>query len=225
MVVGCSSRQLFPLRSACSSGSLRARCLFVQVCRARSHIACVELAGFGNGGWLAVSLTLQMLSLLTGPAESSRVRAQASGLRCSASAPGLDLYRHPPPPNNSFKPTPHRGVNSVLCATLHAVATPPRGGLTQALGGRKALNSWVVRNRDSSASVGIALRILCRRVITSFESVDRAHTSHALSYSASETVIGLRSVCRSRNGRFGNIRLKVLGCAPRPPGFDFRQVH
>jgi hypothetical protein len=37
-------------------------------------------------------------------------------------------------PNNSFKPTPHRGVNSVLCATLHAVATPLRGALTQALG-------------------------------------------------------------------------------------------
>ena len=36
-------------------------------------------------------------------------------------------------PNNSFKPTPHRGVNSVPYATLHAVATPPRGGLTQAL--------------------------------------------------------------------------------------------
>ena len=36
--------------------------------------------------------------------------------------------------NNSFKPTPHRGVNSVLYATLHAVATPLRGGLTQALG-------------------------------------------------------------------------------------------
>ena len=36
-------------------------------------------------------------------------------------------------PNNSFKPTPHRGVNSVLYATLHAVATPLRGGLTQAL--------------------------------------------------------------------------------------------
>ena len=42
-----------------------------------------------------------------------------------------------PAPNNSFKPTPHRGVDSVLCATLHAVATPLRGGLTQALGGRK----------------------------------------------------------------------------------------
>ena len=37
-------------------------------------------------------------------------------------------------PNNSFKPTPHRGVNSVLYATLHAVATPPWGGLTLALG-------------------------------------------------------------------------------------------
>jgi hypothetical protein len=37
-------------------------------------------------------------------------------------------------PNKSFKPTPHRGVNSVLYATLHAVATPPWGGLTPALG-------------------------------------------------------------------------------------------
>jgi hypothetical protein len=43
--------------------------------------------------------------------------------------------------NNSFKPTPHRGVNSVLCATLHAVATPPRGGLTQALGLGESM-SW-----------------------------------------------------------------------------------
>jgi len=47
----------------------------------------------------------------------------------------LPLSASKEPPNNSFKPTPHRGVNSVLCATLHAVATPPRGGLTQALGG------------------------------------------------------------------------------------------
>ena len=43
------------------------------------------------------------------------------------------------PPNNSFKPTPHRGVNSVLYATLHAVATPLRGGLTQALGTLKEI--------------------------------------------------------------------------------------
>ena len=38
--------------------------------------------------------------------------------------------------NKSFKPTPHRGVNSVLYATLHAVVTPPWGGLTPALGGK-----------------------------------------------------------------------------------------
>ena len=62
------------------------------------------------------------------------MRARAFPLRLSASAPASRFNRHPPPPNNSFKPTPHRGVNSVLCATLHAVATPMRGGLTQALG-------------------------------------------------------------------------------------------
>jgi hypothetical protein len=77
-------------------------------------------------------------SLRLHSAESSRVRVGAFPLRLSASTSGFRFYRHPPPPNNSFKPTPHRGVNSVLCATLHAVATPPRGGLTQALGGRKA---------------------------------------------------------------------------------------
>ena len=37
-------------------------------------------------------------------------------------------------PNKSFKPTPHRGGSSVFCATLHAVAAPPWGGLTPALG-------------------------------------------------------------------------------------------
>ena len=37
------------------------------------------------------------------------------------------------PPNKSFKPTPHRGVNNVLCATLHAVAAPLWVGLTPAL--------------------------------------------------------------------------------------------
>ena len=46
------------------------------------------------------------------------------------------------PPNKSFKPTPHRGINSVLCATLHAVAAPLWVGLTQALGGRKAFDCF-----------------------------------------------------------------------------------
>ena len=40
-------------------------------------------------------------------------------------------------PNNSFKPTPHRGVGHVPALRLHASAAPLRGGLTQALGGRK----------------------------------------------------------------------------------------
>ena len=48
--------------------------------------------------------------------------------------------------NNSFKPTPHRGVNSVLCATLHAVATPPRGGLTQALGAMEITLAYFDQN-------------------------------------------------------------------------------
>jgi hypothetical protein len=37
-------------------------------------------------------------------------------------------------PNNSFKPTPHRGVGHVPALRLHASAAPPRVGLTQALG-------------------------------------------------------------------------------------------
>jgi hypothetical protein len=49
-------------------------------------------------------------------------------------------------PNKSFKPTPHRGGNSVLYATLHAVATPPWGGLTPALGGRKAFGSFAFQH-------------------------------------------------------------------------------
>ena len=51
-------------------------------------------------------------------------------------------------PNKSFKPTPHRGINSVLCATLHAVATPLRVGLTQALGGRQALDCFAFQHID-----------------------------------------------------------------------------
>ncbi len=51
--------------------------------------------------------------------------------------------------NSSFKPTPHRGVNSVLYATLHAVAAPLRVGLTQALGGRKAFGCFAFQRSFS----------------------------------------------------------------------------
>ena len=72
--------------------------------------------------WLTRSLRLH-------PAESSQVRVWAFPLRLSASAPRTDVHRHPPPPNNSFKPTPCRGIGRVLCATLAHVRRPATGRL------------------------------------------------------------------------------------------------
>jgi hypothetical protein len=62
---------------------------------------------------VSASAPLLTLPLLTGPAESSRVRARAFPPRLSASASGHSSHRHPPLPNNSFKPTPCRGVGRV----------------------------------------------------------------------------------------------------------------
>ena len=107
---------------------------FGWVRQARSQLACVVFSGFVNGGWLTVGLFApDTVASVTAGGEFSG-RARALGLRFSASASEFGSHRYPPPPNKSFKPTPHRGVNSVLCATLHAVATPPWGGLTPALG-------------------------------------------------------------------------------------------
>ena len=78
---------------------------------------------------VSVSMPLLMLSFLTGPAESSQVRVPAFPLRLSASAPGLGSHRHPPPPNNSFKPTPCRGVGCMLYATLARIRRPAKGRL------------------------------------------------------------------------------------------------
>ena len=78
---------------------------------------------------VSVSAPLLTLSLLTGSAESSRVRVLAFPLRLSASTPGSGSHRHPPPPNNSFKPTPCRGVGHVLYATLAHVRRPATGRL------------------------------------------------------------------------------------------------
>jgi hypothetical protein len=63
------------------------------------------------------------------PAESSRVRVRAFPLRLSVSLPRFGLHRHPPPPNNSFKPTPCRGIVHVLYATLAHVRRPNTGRL------------------------------------------------------------------------------------------------
>ena len=56
-------------------------------------------------------------------------RARASPLLLSEASPGLMCRRHPPPPNNSFKPTPCRGVGCVLCATLARIRRPATGRL------------------------------------------------------------------------------------------------
>ncbi len=134
---------------------------FGWVRRARSHVACVAFAGFGNGDWLTVGLFApDTVASVTAGGEFSG-RARASGLRFSAGAWGLGPHRHPPPPNNSFKPTPHRGVNSVLYATLHAIATPPRGGLTQALGIRTNMTApypiALDHDRELAAEIGLLL--------------------------------------------------------------------
>ncbi len=85
-------------------------------------------------------------------------------------------------------------VASAVCFTLrlHTSVAPPRGGLTQALGGRKALCSFVLRSSGSSASVGIALRTSSRPVALSVKYVQRAHTLHALRLLASETAVNFR---------------------------------
>ena len=96
-------------------------------------------------------------------------------------------------PNKSFKPTPHRGVNSVLYATLHAVATPPWVGLTPALGGRKAFGGFAFQHGDL-AGFGWRCSSVCftRRCFFGY-SFRRARTSRALRWSASETVIDVLS--------------------------------
>ncbi len=110
------------------------------------HMRCV---GRLRKRCLTSSLTpLLMRSLRLHPVEGSRMRVRAFPLLFSAAVPRFRSFQNPPPPNNSFKPTPCRGVNSVLCATLHAVATPLRGGLTQALGGRKALEWLTFQHGD-----------------------------------------------------------------------------
>ena len=78
-------------------------------------------------------------SLRRHPTESSRVRVRAFPLRPSASASGLGSHRHPPPPNNSFKPTPCRGGSRVLYATLAHVRRPATGRLNSGVRRQKSI--------------------------------------------------------------------------------------
>ena len=86
-----------------------------------------------------VSVPRLTRSLRLRPAESFRVRVQTFPLRLSASASRLGSHRHPPPPNNSFKPTPCRGVGRVLYATLAHVRRPVTGRLNSGVRRQKSV--------------------------------------------------------------------------------------
>ena len=115
------------------------RCLFVQVCGARSHIACIALAGFGSYVCFRLVLPPHMLSLLTGPADSSRGALRHPGFGLSASTP--ELHPHRLPSRLTSRSSRPRVVASATCFALrlHVSAAPPQGGLTPALGGKEHL--------------------------------------------------------------------------------------
>ena len=120
--------------------SVGAALRYVSRCVAASVRSVGRAQTFHALRWPASETVFRMVSfpqltrlLRLRPAESSRVRVRALPLRLSASSLGLGLYRHPPPPNNSFKPTPCRGVGHVLYATLAHVRRPATGRLNSSV--------------------------------------------------------------------------------------------
>jgi hypothetical protein len=96
--LSCSTAPLIAaplLPSTTTLNVLSRQTLLRKVCGARSNIACVVLAGFGNGVWCRSVYLLLMPSFLTGPAESLRVRVQAFPLRFSEASVGFMFHRHP----------------------------------------------------------------------------------------------------------------------------------
>ena len=133
-----------------------------------------------------------MLSLLTGPAESSRGALRHPGFGLSASAPRLHPHRLPS--RLTSRSSRRRVVASLKLPGMRAILAPirrVRRGLTPALGGRKAFCNCVARKPDFLASLSAALWSGCRHVVSSVKSVWRAHTLHALRWPASETMFGV----------------------------------
>ena len=130
------------------------------------------------------------------------MRVQAFPLRFSASASVLGSHRHPPPPNNSFKPTPCRGVSRVLCATLARVRHPAAGRLNSGVRRQKNI-CFQPRLACSVASLIFApLPSLAAALIPSgahaMLRIVRLARSNFQTFrsSASETVVGAVSVPR-----------------------------
>ena len=142
--------EFFGFGQHCSSDKFSA--LSASVTSLGALIHCVRYVGRLRKRCLVWSVFPQLTQpLRLHPAESSWVRVRAFPLRLSASSLGSGLYRHPPPPNNSFKPTPCRGVGHVLYATLAHVRRPATG----------RLNSGVIRQRVSfpRSDTGIEVRL------------------------------------------------------------------
>ena len=145
---------------------------------ARSYFACVTFAGFGCNR--SLSFHVAAPEPVTSDRSSGKVarRAHECGLRFSASSPGL----HPRwlPSRLTIRSSRPRVVASATCFALrlHVSTAPPQGGLTPALGGRKAFCKCAAHRLDLQASVGSARRTGHRRVAASFKSAGRAHPSH-----------------------------------------------
>jgi hypothetical protein len=125
----CSQAYFTGFGRQCSSDRLSARCRFVQVCRARSIFTCAFRLLASKTMFVCCSFCS------AGPAPSETAggkfagRAHALPLRLSASVPEASTPSASHPPNNSFKPTPRRGIGHVLCATLARVRRPATGRL------------------------------------------------------------------------------------------------
>ena len=128
--------QVFGFAQHCSSDGSWARCLFGQVRDARSHVACVALAGFGSDDH-----HLPVFPHLIHCFGHGRLqifwRAQAAGLRFSVSASAVQ--RRGLPSRLTSRSSRPRVVASATCYALrlHVSAAPPQGGLTPALGGKE----------------------------------------------------------------------------------------
>ena len=98
-------------------------------------------------------------------------RAHALPLRRSASPSKLHLNQHPT--RLTIRSSRPRVVASAVCFALrlHTSAAPPRVGLTQALGGRKAFFKCAPHRLDSPASVCAFFWTDSRRVATSVTSL------------------------------------------------------
>ena len=123
--------------------------LLRKICGPRSKFTCVTFAGFGNGDWCGQffrnsygrfgDTRWKVHGCAPGPSRFG-FRQVRQGSICT----GVHL-----PPNNSFKPTPCRGVGRVLCATLAHVRCPATGRLNSSV---RCQTNHVQRGKKNTGS-------------------------------------------------------------------------